>query len=152
LITKTLDLKLKLGYLSFTKKIKIFQKDVRRENETECFLRRGNCRPKSGRIQKYTARLLEEFQARFDYLQELKSCFLFPENPFNDIVGDGCPARQSIVTNLSAVEMKLTEIQDGVALKVSVYSIADFWRQVPKSKYPEFKIPVAVYDTFLHFT
>ena len=35
--------------------------------------------------------LLEEFQARFDDLQELKPCFTFLVNPFDiDVINDGC--------------------------------------------------------------
>jgi len=55
--------------------------------------------------------LLEELPAKLDYLQELKSCFLV--NLFNvSVASDDCPVRQPFVTNLSAVEMKLTEIQE----------------------------------------
>jgi len=46
-------------------------------------LRRGICRPKSGRIPKYIVRLLEKFQARCDHFQELKPCYAFLVNPFN---------------------------------------------------------------------
>jgi len=74
----------------------------------------------------------------------LKSCFVFLANPFNaDVVGVGYPVRQLFVTHLSAVEMKLTEIQNDLALNfqsMSVYS--DFLRHVPESKYPELKRPV----------
>jgi len=52
-------------------------------NENQCVSRRGNCRPQSGRIPKYIARLLEEFQARCDHFQELKPCSAFLVDPFN---------------------------------------------------------------------
>jgi len=65
--------------------------------------------PQSGRIQKYIARLAEEFQDRFDHFQELKPCFAFFVNLFIVIVvSDDCPVRQPFVTNLSAAETKLT--------------------------------------------
>jgi len=87
---------------------------------------------------KYIVRLLEEFQARFDHLNEWKPCFAFLVNPFNlNVVGDGCPVRQQFVTNLSAVTMKLTESQ-GLDLKnfSQCHSTVEFWRQVPQSKIP----------------
>ena len=54
-------------------------------------------------------RLVEEFQACFDHFQELKPCFAFFANLFIvNVVSDGCPVRQQFVTNLPAVETKLT--------------------------------------------
>jgi len=45
----------------------------------------------------------------------------FLVNLFNvNVVGDGCPVRQSFVTNLSAEEMKPTEMQEDMALKIPV--------------------------------
>jgi len=38
---------------------------------------------------------------------------------------------------LSAVEIKLTEMQENLGKKT-----LNFWPQVPESEYPEFKIPV----------
>ena len=50
--------------------------------------------------------LLEEFQVRFDDLQELKPCFMFLVNPFDiDVINDGWLVRQPFVTNVSAAEM-----------------------------------------------
>ena len=52
---------------------------------------------------------LEELQARFYHFQELKSCFAFLINPFIvNVVSDSYPVRQPFVTNLCAVETKLT--------------------------------------------
>jgi len=66
--------------------------------------------PQSGRIQQQIVRLVAEFQARFDYFQELKPCFAFFVNPFIvNVVSDGCPICQPLVTNVSAVETKLTD-------------------------------------------
>jgi len=50
---------------------------------------------------------------------------------------------------LSAVEIKLTEMQENQAQKSlsQCYSTLNFWRQVPESKHPEFKIPV--YKSFM---
>jgi len=50
---------------------------------------------------------------------------------------------------VSAVEIKLTEMQENLAQKhfSQCHSTLYFWRQVPESKYPEFKIPV--YNSFL---
>ena len=43
--------------------------------------------------------LLEEFQARFDDLPELKPCFTFLVNPFDiDLLNDSCLVRQRFVT------------------------------------------------------
>jgi len=52
------------------------------------------------------------------HFQELKPCFAFLVNPFSvNVVGDGCPVHQPFVTNLSAVEIKLAEMQETQALK-----------------------------------
>jgi len=65
--------------------------------------------PQSGRIQEEIVRLLEELQARFYCFEELKPCFAFLVNPFIvNVVSDGCSVCQPFVTNLSAVETKLT--------------------------------------------
>jgi len=47
------------------------------------------------------------------------------------------------------VEMKLTEMQENLALKnfCQCHSTLNFWRHVPESEYPEFKRPV--YNSFL---
>jgi len=80
------------------------------------------------------------FPARFDSLQELKPCSAFLVNQFNvDVVGSSCPVRQPFATNLSAVEMNLTKMQDLAVKKISVNATVDFWRQVPKSKYSELR-------------
>jgi len=60
------------------------------------------------------------FPARCDHLQELKPCFALLVNAFNvNVVGDGCPVRQQFVTNLSAVEMKLNEMQEDLSSGVA---------------------------------
>jgi len=45
---------------------------------------------------------------------------------------------------LSTVEIKLTEMQENLALKnfSHCHYTLNFWQQVPENKYPEFKIPV----------
>ena len=53
------------------------------------------------------------FLNRFDHLQELKPGFSFLVNPFNvSVVGDGGPVSQPFVTNLSALDMKLIDMQE----------------------------------------
>ena len=65
--------------------------------------------------------LLKEFQARFDDLQELKLCFTFLVNPFDiDVINDGCLVRQPFVTDVSAAEMELTELQEDLARKILI--------------------------------
>ena len=86
--------------------------------------------------------LLEDFQARFEDLQELKPCFAFLENPFIvNVVTDGCPVPQPLATNRSTIELELTEMQEDIALKNfnQHHPALDFWRMVPESKYPELK-------------
>jgi len=69
-ITETVSLNLKLGYLSFQNKIKLFERGIdinilsfcQCRNENECFLWRSDGTLQSGRIQKYIKRLLKEFQ------------------------------------------------------------------------------------------
>jgi len=47
----------------------------------------------------------------------LKPCFAFLVNTFNvNVVGDGCPIHQPFVTKLTAVEIKLAEMQKTLAL------------------------------------
>ena len=51
--------------------------------------------------------LLEEFQARFDDLQELQPCFTLLANPFDiDVINDSCLVCQSFVRDISAPEME----------------------------------------------
>ena len=86
--------------------------------------------------------LLEEFQARFDDLQELEPCFRFLVNPFDiDVIKDGCLVRQPFVTDVSAAEMELTELQEDLALKNfnKCHSTVEFWQQATERKYPELK-------------
>jgi len=41
-----------------------------------------------------------------------------PVNPFNvDVVGDGCPVHQTFDTKVTAVEIKLAEMQENLSLK-----------------------------------
>ena len=137
--------------LSFQKKIKVFQRDIMTKSfyHFPNFKMRMNSFPEEAisdhKTEEYKNKLqelLEDFQARFEDLQELKPCFAFLINPFNvNVVSDGCPVRQPFVTNTSAVEMELIEMQEDMALKnfSQCYSTTEFWRQVPESKYPELK-------------
>ena len=86
--------------------------------------------------------LMEDFQARFDDLQELKLCFTFLVNSFDtDVINDGCLVRQPFVTDASAAEMELTELQEDLPLKNfnKCHSTVEFWQQVTECKYPEIK-------------
>ena len=86
--------------------------------------------------------LLEEFQARFDDLEELKPCSMFLVNPFDtDVINDGCLVRQPFVTDVSAAKMELTELQEGLAVKNfgKCRCTFEFWQQVTERKYPELK-------------
>ena len=48
---------------------------------------------------------LEDFQARFDDLLELKPCFALLVNPFDiDVVNDSCLVRQPFITDASTAE------------------------------------------------
>ena len=85
---------------------------------------------------------MEEFQARFDDLLELKPCFTFFVNPFDiDVINDGCLVGQPFVTDVSAAEIELTELQEDLALKDfnKFHSTMEFWQLVTERKYPEFK-------------
>ena len=72
--------------------------------------------------------LLEEFQARFDYLPELNSCFT-------------CLFRQHFLTDVSAAETELTKLPEDLALKNfnKYHSAMEFWEQVTERKYPKLK-------------
>ena len=106
-----------IGYLSSQKKIPFFQKHIlskalsfsKCQNEKACFSRRGNRRTTKWKNSTINCKTSAEFQARFDHFQELKPCFAFFVNPFIvNVVSDGCPICQPFVTNVSAVETKLT--------------------------------------------
>ena len=110
---------------SFQNKIKVFQRDI--ISKTFCCF--GNLKMTVNaftevitdhKVEKYRDKLqglLEKFQARFDDLQGLKPCFTFLANPFDiDLINDGCVVRQSFVTDVSAAEMELTELQEDQAL------------------------------------
>ena len=86
--------------------------------------------------------LLEEFQAKFDDLQGLKPCFTFLVNPFDiDVINNPCLVRQSFITDVSAAEVELTELQEDLALNNfnKCHSTVKFWQQIAERKYPELK-------------
>ena len=81
---------------------------------------------------KNTLQITGEVQARF---AGVKPYFAFLVNLFNvSVVGKSCPARQPFVTGLSGVEMKLTEMQEDLPLKIfsQFHSTVEFWPQVPE--------------------
>ena len=137
--------------LSFQKKIKVFQRDIMTKSFCHFpnFKMRMNAFPEEAisdhKIEEYKNKLqelLEDFQARFEDLEKLKPCFAFLINPLDvDVVSDGCPVGQPFVTNTSAVEMELIEMQEDMAVKnlSQCCSTIEFWRQVPETKYPELK-------------
>ena len=56
-----------------------------------------------------------------------------PVNPSNvNVVGDGCPVHQPLDTNVSAVEIKLSEMQKNLTQKnfIQCHSTLNFWQQV----------------------
>ena len=135
---------------SFQNKIKVFQRDIM----SKTFRYFGNLKmtvnaftevTTDHKVEKYEDKLqglLKEFQARFDNLQGLKTCFTFLANPFNiDLINDGCLVCQSFVTGVSAAEMELTELQEDLSLNNfnQCHSTAEFWQQVTERKYPELK-------------
>ena len=63
--------------------------------------------------------LLEELQARFDKLQELKPCFTFLVNLFDiNAINDGCLVGKPFVSDISAAEIELNKLQGDLALKI----------------------------------
>ena len=86
--------------------------------------------------------LLEEFQAKFDDFQELKPCSTFVVIPFDiDVINDVCLICKPFVTDISAAEMELIELQEDLALKNfnKCHSTVEFWQQVMERKYSELK-------------
>ena len=162
LITKTVNLKLKLGYYNYRRNLKYY--NYRRNLK---FFKGTYC-------QKYSVIfLMSEWEGMLFAKSKLQTTkwkntktnckttrgapsqiwpfpgviimFYILVNPFNvNVVGDGYPVRQPIATNSSAVDMRLTEMQEDLALTNfnQGHSTVNFWRQVPESKYPEFKRPV----------
>ena len=144
--------------LSFQNKIKVFQRDIM--SKTFCHFPNFKITVNAftevitdHKVEEYKdklQRLQQEFQARFDNLQKLKPCFTFLVNPFNiHAINDSCLVCQSFITDVSAAEMELTELQEDLALKNfnKCHSTMEFWQQVMKHKYPEHKRPV--HDCFL---
>lgn len=136
---------------SFQNKIRVFQRDILSRNFSHFpnLSRRVNTFPdieiKDHKLEEYKDKLqglLDNFLARFDDLQKLKPCFAFLVNPFMvDVVNDGCPILEPLVTESSAVEMELMELQEDLGLKMihKSQSTIEFWKQVPEIKYPELK-------------
>ena len=72
-----------------------------------------------------------ELQARFDRFEDLKPCFAFLVNPFIvNVVNDDCSVCQTFVTNLSAVETKLTFSKKNFS---QCQFATNFWPQVPEN-------------------
>ena len=135
---------------SFQKKFKVFQSDIM----SKPFRHFPNLKMAVNaftevitdhKVEEYKDKLkglLEEFHARFDDLQELKPCFTFLVNPFDiDVINNRCLVRQPFVTDVSAAEMVLTELQEDLALKnfKTCHSTEEFWQQFTERKYSEFK-------------
>ena len=56
---------------------------------------------------------------QYRYFARIKTMLALPVNPFNASVdADGSTVRQSLVSNLAAVEMKLTKMQDDLVLNI----------------------------------
>ena len=135
---------------SFQNKIKVFQRDIMSKTfnhfpKLKMTLNAITDVITDHKVEEYKGKLqglLEEFQVRFDDLQELKPCFTFLVNPFDiDVINDGCLVRQPFVTNVSAAEMELIELQEDLALKTfnKCHSTVEFWRKVTERKYSELK-------------
>ena len=134
---------------SFQTKIKIFQGDITSKHfdHFHNLRMKKNALPEEqileNKLNDYKSKLqdlLEDFQARFEDLQELKPCFAFLENPFIvNVVAEGCPVPQPLATNRSTIELELTEMREDIALKNfnQHHPALDFRRMVPESKYPE---------------
>ncbi|XP_076317303.1 SCAN domain-containing protein 3-like [Tachypleus tridentatus] len=58
-----------------------------------------------------------------------------------DVISDGCPILEPLITESSAMEIELTELQKDLGLKMirKSHSTIEFWKQVPEIKYPELK-------------
>ena len=132
----------------FQNKIKVFRRDISHVKNFPSFSQPQNDSAfteviTDHKVEEYKVKLqglLKEFLARFDDLQELKPYFTFLVNPFDiDVIYDGCPVRQPFVTDVSAAEMELTELQEDLALKIfnKCHSTVEFWQQVTERKYPE---------------
>ena len=63
-------------------------------------------------------------------MQELKPCFTFLVNSFDiDVINGGCLVRQPFVTDVSAAEIELIELQEDLALKnfSRCHSTVELW-------------------------
>ena len=148
--TEMIILDLAQTVFSFQNKINVFQRDIM----SKTFRHFSNLKMTVNaftevitdhKVKEYKDKLqglLEEFQARFDDLEELKPCFTFLVNLFDiDVINDGCLVSQSFVTDVSAAEMELTELQEDLALKNfnKCYCTVEYWQQVTERKYAELK-------------
>ncbi|XP_076316710.1 general transcription factor II-I repeat domain-containing protein 2A-like [Tachypleus tridentatus] len=102
-------------FFSFQNKIRLFQRDILSRNFSyfSSLKRRVNTSPdieiKDNKLEEYKDKLqelLDNFPDRFEDLQKLKICFTFLVNPFMvDVINDGCPILEPLVTESSSVEM-----------------------------------------------
>ncbi|XP_042218332.1 general transcription factor II-I repeat domain-containing protein 2-like [Homarus americanus] len=131
---------------SFQNKIRVFQRNTLSRNFSHFphLKRRVNRFPdieiKDHKLEEYKDKLqglLDNFLARFHYLQKLKPCFTFLINPFMvNVINGGCPILEPLVTESAAVEMELMEFQEDLGLKMihKSQSTVEFWKQVPETK------------------
>lgn len=136
---------------SFQNKIQILQRDIlsrefkhfpRLQNRVSSYSDGGIQLRKLGAYRDRLQGLLEDFQARFNDLHQLKSCSAFLINPFMiDVIKDGFQLPMNIVMEPSAAEMELLELQEdqGLAMIHKSQSVMDFWKLVPEVKYPQLK-------------
>lgn len=89
--------------------------------------------------------LLKDFQARFNDLHQLKSCFVFLLNPFTiNVVNDGFQLPKNIVMGTSAAEMEMLELQEdqSLALIHNSQSVMDSGSLCQKQPTLNFRKPI----------
>ena len=104
---------------SIQNKIRVYQRDIssRKFSHFSNLSRRVNTfldiEIKDHKLDEYKDKLqglFDNFLDRFDDLWKLKPCFTYLVNPFMvDVINDGCPILESLVTESSAVEMEPRE-------------------------------------------
>ena len=148
--TETIISNLAQTVISFQNKTQVFQRDImsktfRHFPNLKMTVNAFTVVITDHKVEEYKDKLqglLEEFQARVDDLQGLKPYFTFLVNLFDiDVINDGCLVHQPFVTDVSAAEIELIELQEDLALKNfnKCHSRMEFWQQVTKRKYPELK-------------
>lgn len=132
---------------SFKAKLQLFINDLKNKTFNHFPKIKANViNIKEEKLEEYEQKLIElqeDFQQRFEDLQNLKSSFTYFLNPFAcNIVEDGFSISEVLLAEKASGELELLEMKEDQALQIHHKSVPmlEFWQLVPESKYPSLKI------------